>query len=152
MPKQYFCNCVAHCTQDPTRPKEDSTPEPTERPSKVAQVETDNSGAPNTPQAANGLENGQPGGGSDGEGMNLDLGGGAAGNIAPNLTNQEDAEQHRPPSPQGGDNAGAGGEVKDVPPKLEEDFVEVAATLKELKISQAFIAGLQAATPNNERP
>jgi hypothetical protein len=140
MPKQYFCNCVAHCTRDPTRPKEvsrstwfahrayreseagqpppphataatstagfapssrprsqDSTPEPTERPSKVTRVETDNArpnpnnpGAPNTPQAADNSENGQPGEGFDGEGMDLDPGGGVAGNIGPNLANRED--------------------------------------------------------------
>lgn len=149
MPKQYLCNCVAHCTRDPARPKEvsrstwfshrayreseaaahgrpqsphatasastagfnpnsrprseGSSPEPAERPPKVTRVhpsdagpapDAESAGVPNTPQMANDGENGQAGGGFDEERMDLDLGGGAVGSIALNLTNREDVRNN----------------------------------------------------------
>ncbi|KAF8958875.1 hypothetical protein BDZ97DRAFT_1433975 [Flammula alnicola] len=148
MERKWFCNCLAHCTRDPARPKEvsrstwfahrayrnseatahgqpaphtiastsatgvppssrprsrDSSAEPTERPPKITRVHgndadanLNDAGAPNIPQMHEERENTGLEGGSEGEGMDLDCGGGDAGDMASNLVSWREDDRNKP--------------------------------------------------------
>ncbi|KAF9486092.1 hypothetical protein BDN70DRAFT_846549 [Pholiota conissans] len=203
-PKQYYCNCLVHCTRNPAQPKAVSRatyyshldyreagvaaaqgrttpiaanlpPIPgssgasrprsrdglAERPAKTPRIHISNTDADTTVQYAAPAEDSgtsygfgnQFGGGN----LDFDIGQGGHGEEAEISAPEDEEDTNDQPDPgsiQSEQNRPLSLPVEDgLPPELgaggipqEDEFIEVTATLEDLKVSQDFIARLQNAT------